>query len=140
MTTSLTPSDVARETLKTLAARRLTPTPDNYAHVYQEISGAPAAADAQDKPALAWPRLIHDLLKQLETPHKGITITRKKDGVQTVLGRFSADNEVLFEKLQGLMHSWSDAPTAESLVEAAPAEMPAAAPAEAPAPAAPPAV
>ncbi|MFN4121531.1 GGDEF domain-containing protein [Acidovorax sp.] len=33
------PSEIARETLKQLAARRLPPTPDNYLALYDEISG-----------------------------------------------------------------------------------------------------
>lgn len=33
------PSDIARETLKQLALRRLAPTPDNYRALYDEISG-----------------------------------------------------------------------------------------------------
>ena len=33
------PSDIARETLKQLALRRLTPTPDNFRTLYDEISG-----------------------------------------------------------------------------------------------------
>ena len=37
------PSELARETLKMLAQRRLLPTPDNYAKIYAEISGAPTA-------------------------------------------------------------------------------------------------
>ncbi len=35
-----TPSEVARETLKQLAARRLSPTPDNYQALYEEIAGS----------------------------------------------------------------------------------------------------
>lgn len=34
-----TPADIARETLKLLAARRLTPTPANYQSVYEEVAG-----------------------------------------------------------------------------------------------------
>lgn len=34
-----TPSEIARETLKQLAARRLAPTPDNYLAIYDEIAG-----------------------------------------------------------------------------------------------------
>ncbi|AVS80688.1 GGDEF domain-containing protein [Paracidovorax avenae] len=44
------PSEIARETLKQLAARRLAPTPDNYQALYEEIAGtrtAPAFPDAQ---------------------------------------------------------------------------------------------
>lgn len=33
------PSEIARETLKQLAARRLAPTPDNYLALYEEIAG-----------------------------------------------------------------------------------------------------
>jgi diguanylate cyclase len=114
------PSEIARETLLELTSRKLAPTPENYAKVFQEISGtpAPAAANAPSVGAaapqleLAWPDLIQDLLRQLETPHKGITITRKKDGLETVLNRFSAKPDELFNKLQGLLRSWSSAPTA----------------------------
>ena len=33
------PSELARETLKMLVARKFPPTPDNYAKIYAEISG-----------------------------------------------------------------------------------------------------
>ena len=47
MATPSNPSEIARETLKSLAARKLAPTPDNYAQAYQEISGTtPAGATA----------------------------------------------------------------------------------------------
>lgn len=125
MTTLTNPSDIARETLKTLAARRITPTPDNYARVYQEISGKPPApaTDSAPRPALAWSELIHDLLKQIEAPHKGITLTRKKDGVETVLKKFSGNPDELFEKLRALMRSWATAPTTPSLGELLPQEV-----------------
>ena len=38
------PSEVARETLRRLAMRRLAPTPDNYQTLYEEIAAAPTAA------------------------------------------------------------------------------------------------
>ncbi len=119
-----TPSDIARETLKALAARKLTPTPENYSSVYRELSGVPASTTdtLESKPAQNWSGLVRDLLRQLETPHKGITITRKKDGLETVLARFASDPAVLFAKLQGLVRSWSSTPEAGS--EFAPAVMP----------------
>ncbi len=131
-----TPSDIARETLTALASRKLAPTPENYSQMYREISGepvpAPVAGDesaSQQRQAVpAWSNLIRDLLRQLETPHKGITITRKKEGVETVLTRFSKDPEVLFEKLHGLLRSWSTAPAAPSPDELIPAAIPSAAP------------
>jgi diguanylate cyclase len=127
MTTALTPSEITRETLKALAVRKLVPTPDNYARVYHEISGisggsaeSSLASNGQIKPAPAWPKLIRDLLKQLDTPHKGITVNRKKDGLETVLNKFSSNSDVLFEKLQALSNSWSDAPTTSNLGELIP--------------------
>ncbi|RIX44773.1 MAG: GGDEF domain-containing protein [Rhodocyclales bacterium GT-UBC] len=39
MTTLTNPFEIARETLRLLAARRIPPTPDNYLTLYQEISG-----------------------------------------------------------------------------------------------------
>ena len=35
------PTDIARETFKQLAMRRVVPTPENYRRVYQEIAEAP---------------------------------------------------------------------------------------------------
>src|SRR5450631_3587482 len=120
MKKNLNPSEAARETLIVLASRKLPPTPENYTQVFQEVAGIPAAtATAETLPAAAapklnvsWSALIQDLLRQLETPHKGITITRKKDGLETVLNRFGSKPDELFDKIQGLLRSWSTAPTA----------------------------
>lgn len=167
-TKSSNPSELARETLKTLAQRKITPTPDNYAKIYAEISGitvkeddnaekmlcriadrlasipisatagnalkkAIAADDWQQchkeidralpKPAVggpvnSWAGLIRDLLRQLDTPHKGLTIARKKEGLETVLARFSANSDTLFEKINALVRSWSaGSPVASSAIE-----------------------
>lgn len=186
------PSELARETLKTLAARKIPPTPDNYAKIYAEISGtsteenngaekvlraiaerlaetpksAPSGIALKkaigtddweqclkeidkalpksggNEPVNSWSDLIRDLLRQLETPHKGLTITRKKEGLETVLTRFAANPDTLFEKINGLVRSWSSgSPTPASAieVEAVPAAADAApaAPAAAKPPAAP---
>jgi diguanylate cyclase len=140
MATLTSPSEIARETLKMLAARKLAPTPDNYAQAYQEISGvtqaATGAAAVQPNahsvavespgvsPEITWSSMIRDLLRQLDMPHKGITTTRKKEGIETVLSRFSSDPALLHEKLQSLVRSWGS-PTgtpAEAVIEhAAPA-------------------
>ncbi|WP_035384153.1 GGDEF domain-containing protein [Ferriphaselus sp. R-1] len=152
------PSEIARETLKLLASRKLAATPANYTLVYQEISGEPnetggaetiligiaqrlikespktspigkslkQALSSRDwtrcqnelqqflfpsgdqaKQAPPWSDLIRDLLRQLELTHKGITLARKKEGVEMVLARFGTDPVILSEKLQGLVRSWS---------------------------------
>ena len=44
------PTDVARETLKLLATRRVAPTPQNYQRIYHEISGTlPEAVDSSEQ-------------------------------------------------------------------------------------------
>ncbi len=128
------PSDLAHEALNLLVSRKLSPTPENYARAYQEVGGkteSTQGARTDDKPKQnpGWSELIRDLLRQLETTHKGITITRKKDGVETVLNRFAADPENLHEKLQGLIRSWAASPTSAN--EFAPAVLPIAASASA---------
>jgi len=40
------PSEVARETLRRLALRRIAPTPDNYQALYEEITGGAPAGQA----------------------------------------------------------------------------------------------
>ncbi|MBX9720757.1 MAG: hypothetical protein K2X81_05140, partial [Candidatus Obscuribacterales bacterium] len=45
MTTLTNPFEIARETLRLLASRRVPPTPDNYLTLYQEISGVKAVAE-----------------------------------------------------------------------------------------------
>ncbi len=43
MDSAKSPSDIARETLKLLATRRLTPSPDNYRALYEEVAGTRSA-------------------------------------------------------------------------------------------------
>jgi len=43
MASNLNPTDLARETLKLLATRRIAPTPANYQRIYHEIAGAEPA-------------------------------------------------------------------------------------------------
>jgi diguanylate cyclase len=169
MSTLNSPSEIARETLKMLATRKLAPTPDNFAQAYEEISGTPQAATgaagvitqiaqqiALDSPKNAassqalqqavsdqnwqqcksqlqqlilkdkssstsdlgseasWSSMIRDLLRQIDIPHKGITLARKKEGIETVLSRFASDPLVLHEKLQNLVRSWGGTASAPS--------------------------
>jgi diguanylate cyclase len=67
MTDTSQPSDVARETLRQLALRRIAPTPDNYRALYHEIAGS-AAEDIFPERALkqiaaALPRHNHESLR-----------------------------------------------------------------------------
>ncbi|MDD2991044.1 MAG: diguanylate cyclase [Zoogloea sp.] len=69
MTDTSQPSEVARETLRQLALRRIAPTPDNYRALYHEIAGS-VAEDVFPERALkliaaALPRNNHESLRLL---------------------------------------------------------------------------
>jgi diguanylate cyclase len=55
-----------------------------------------------------WSVLIRNLLRQLDTSHKGITLSRKKDGLAKVLNNFADDANTMGEKIQALVKSWSE--------------------------------
>jgi diguanylate cyclase len=52
------PSELARETLKQLAARRLPPTPDNYLALYDEIAGSRSPQPFPDGPLSSIQRVL----------------------------------------------------------------------------------
>ncbi|OGS81063.1 MAG: diguanylate cyclase [Gallionellales bacterium GWA2_59_43] len=88
----------------------------NWEHCFKEIQQILSKADDGES-AKPWASLIRDLLRQLETTHKGITLTRKKEGLETVLKRFAVNPETLFDKLNGLMRSWAESPVATATPE-----------------------
>lgn len=55
-----------------------------------------------------WSALIRTLLRQLETSHKGITLSRKKEGLSRVLTNFAKKPAELAEKVQALMRAWGN--------------------------------
>lgn len=68
MATLTNPFEIARETLRQLAARRIPPTPDNYLTLYQEISGTKTTNEAFPEKQLrslaaALPRVSPDQLR-----------------------------------------------------------------------------
>jgi diguanylate cyclase len=159
------PTDIARETLKLLSARRLAPTPENYQTIFHEIAGTkpPASQSRGDQallkalqelarqvPAMGpqfkalakalgsgeqkaveaalagllpksaagseipWGELIRELMRQWDLKQSGITVARKKDGLERVLSNFSRDSAVLFTKVQALVSSWAENPVAQT--------------------------
>lgn len=59
----LAASDIARETIKQIAMRRVEPTPDNYTQIYFEIAGKPVKDDASNAIRKALKQLPHDSLE-----------------------------------------------------------------------------
>ena len=114
-----TPGELARETLRLLASRRIAPTPENYVRVYAEIAGtapvslateatvATAAIVATEADATDWSQVIRDLLRQLEVRHAGVSLTQKRDGLERLLINFRRAPQ-LGEKLAALTKAWGE--------------------------------
>lgn len=88
----------------------------DWAHCLKEIEKVLPKTDNGETP-LSWSNLIRDLLRQLEIPHKGLTLTRKKEGLNIVLQRNANNPEALFEKINTLIRSWSESPTTSASIE-----------------------
>jgi diguanylate cyclase len=162
-----TPTDIARQTLKTLAQRKIAPTPENFHKVYDEIAGvkseditqiltkllkeagqqrpkfsriATELQQAVAKPdwkavekhlrqllpagagTASWTEVVRELVREMEFSRPGMSVSKKKDGMERVLVNFGADTDVLAEKLAGLVSSWkSGGMPQESLTDTQPA-------------------
>jgi diguanylate cyclase len=90
---------------------------ENWDKCFKEIEKVLPKTHKSDAPEQTWPVLIRDLLRQIDLPHKGLTVSRKKESLETVLARFASDPDILFEKLGKLIRSWSESATADSLIE-----------------------
>ncbi|MCE2979395.1 MAG: diguanylate cyclase [Betaproteobacteria bacterium] len=108
-----TPGELARETLKVLASRRIAPTPENYVQVYAEIAGTPAVA-MPGRPAAAgadptdWSQVIRDLLRQLEVRHAAVSLSQKREGLERLLISFRRSPQ-LGDKLASMVKAWGEA-------------------------------
>ncbi len=162
-----TPTDIARQTLKTLAQRKIAPNPENFHKVYDEIAGFKSedlaqilekllkeagrqrpkfsrlAAELQQANArtdwksvekllrqllpagagtASWAEIVRELVREMEFSRPGMSVSKKKDGMERVLANFSSDSDVLAEKLAGLVASWkSGGMPQEALTDAPPA-------------------
>lgn len=91
------PTDIARETLKLLATRRMTPTPDNYQKIYHEIAGDKADTGSSVEPALH--RIFQGIVKrspelkqQMQMLEKAFT-DRKWDEFESNFSRLAGVGE-----------------------------------------------
>ncbi len=83
------PSEIARETLKTLSMRRIAPTPDNYRMIYDEISGTPSdTANTEVERILA--RIIREATEASPEITKSLDLLEKSLGKRDSKGIESA--------------------------------------------------
>ena len=99
------PSEIARETLRLLASRRIAPTPDSYRQHYLEVAGKPETEEKATAPI--WAQLILDLLRQWETHHNGLTVAKKRESLERALATPGYDPGRLATKLRKLVTAWS---------------------------------
>lgn len=66
----------------------------------------PSGSTESETAEANWSVVIRNLLKQLEVSHKGVTLSRKKEGLSKVLTNFASDSDVLAQKIQALIGSW----------------------------------
>jgi len=76
----------------------------------------PSSATSANVEEANWSNVIRNLLKQLEVSHKGVTLSRKKEGLSKVLVNFASDADVLAQKIQALVSSWGLSGTADAVM------------------------
>lgn len=100
------PSDLARETLKTLASRKTPPTPGNYARIYAEISGA--ASEENDGAE----KVLHGVAERIENTPKftSVSISLRKAIASEDWGQCLREIEKILPKAGGgeAVQSWSE--------------------------------
>lgn len=66
------------------------------------------SVERSDADGINWATLLRYLLKQLDVSHSGITLSRKKEGINRVIISFANDSCQLAQKLQALVASWGE--------------------------------
>ncbi len=74
---------------------------------HKEMQPVAEHKEIQPEAEIDWANTIGTLLKLLENKHDTLTIARKREGLNRVLGKFTSDSRQLHLKLQALMSSWT---------------------------------
>ncbi len=80
--------------------------------------------DADEASGVNWGALLRYLLKQLDVNHSGLTLSRKKEGLNRVIINFANDQNQLGQKIQALVTSWGEGQLGIETSETNPIESP----------------
>ncbi|MCB5185832.1 GGDEF domain-containing protein [Methylobacillus gramineus] len=81
----------------------------NWPKLAEQLGNLLPVSSAVDE-GVSWPATVRNLLKQLDMSHKGVTLTRKREGLNRLLSKFEHD-EALPQKMQSLINSWGSSNT-----------------------------
>lgn len=98
--------------LKSLQALKTATDKHDWAEAEKQLRELMPAGDGGN-----WGTLIRMLVRQLEASHKGLTSSKKKEGLERVLLNFESDPEQLPLKLQALISSWGAGAAVERPVD-----------------------
>ncbi|MFZ2649079.1 MAG: GGDEF domain-containing protein [Burkholderiaceae bacterium] len=108
-----TAADLARAALRRLALEQIEPTPENFAHAYEQESGTarpkgsrPGSLPEADDAAPQLATLIERVVRGVERGSRAWTTARKKDALQRVLQGSRSDAQRLKQRLNQLLTSW----------------------------------
>ncbi|MHB1290659.1 MAG: hypothetical protein ACYCY5_00520, partial [Sulfuricella sp.] len=115
MPTFTNPTDIARETLRLLSARRLVPTPENYQKIYDETSGKPPGVESQgaDK---ALQKVLQGLAKKNPSLNKTVALIAKaieerdwkefESGLSALVGQSGGEEASWANLIRELLKQW----------------------------------
>jgi diguanylate cyclase len=117
-------AELAKASLRRLAASQQEPTPENYARAWAQEAGTamPTEVSPASVSASQWAALIERLLRGLERGGRHWTAARKKEGLQRVLDSNRVDVQRLHDRLHQVTVRW-DTDTDDAHVETRPAEL-----------------
>ena len=112
------PSEIARETLRLLASRRISPSPENYREIYNEIAG-PSGNLAENFPKrelqalqTALPKetaVQQKLVKRFEQALKGKNWDELRDGIAELVKQLANEHELPWSDLfRDFLRQWEN--------------------------------
>ena len=85
----------------------------NWKEVEQELRQLFPANEVTDVPRMG--EVVRELIRELEISRPGVSVSRKREGLDRVLTNFGSDAEVLAGKIQGLVTSWKSAGNSDDM-------------------------